>query len=101
MKIVTLKAHVGLKAGGTKPEVYFTTEANANYAPAYHRGLKLEPAVHPILGPGIMVETEALKKLGRVTFCPINNVEEIVFESPCWKFVILRFHGLCRYDPIQ
>ena len=76
MKIVQLKTHMPVKAGSAKAEVYFTTDAHS-----MHRGLIMETAVDPKLGAGIMIETELLKKSGRVSFCPVNNVEEIVFAK--------------------
>lgn len=74
MKIHQLKTHMGVRAGTPKAETNFTLEAHS-----MHKGLVMTPHVHPELGAGIMIETAQLKAKGKVSFCPINNVEEIIF----------------------
>lgn len=77
MRIVTLKTYQAIQAGHTKKCQFFSLEHNVEG----HKGLVLKAAEHPILGAGVMIETEGHKKTGKVSFCPINNVEEIVFAS--------------------
>jgi hypothetical protein len=76
MKIQQLKTNMPIKAGTAKGETFFTHDAHS-----MHKGLTMTPTAHPILGPGVMIETEALRGKKRVSFVGMANIEEIVFEQ--------------------
>lgn len=76
MKIVQLKTNMAVKAGSPKGETHFTTDAHS-----MHKGLSMTPYVHPELGHGVMIETDALRKKNQVSFVSINNIEETTFAK--------------------
>ena len=76
MKIVQLKTNMAVKAGTTRGETHFTMEAHS-----LHKGLSMSPYIHPELGAGVMIETDELRKQGRVSFVGVNNIEETTFAK--------------------